>query len=59
MPFNLLKQYNDLLELVHLSAYDRLKSLRRIFVRDVEMNPTFQFRTKQIYPVKRQGEDTE
>ncbi len=59
MPFNLLKSYNHLLELMHLSLNDRIKSLRRIFVRDVESNPDFQFRSKQIYPVKRKDDGTD
>jgi hypothetical protein len=59
MPYNLLKSYNHLLELMHLSVNDRIKSLSRIFVRDVESNINFKFRSKQIYPVKRKEGDTD
>lgn len=52
MPFNLLKTYNQLLEIVHLSEADRRKSLYAIFKRDFEDNPGLNFRGKKINPIK-------
>ncbi len=51
MPTNLLKKYPELLEIMHLSENQRTESLRNIFNRDIENNPDFKFRTKQIRPV--------
>ena len=59
MPFNLLKTYNQLLDLLHLNYSERIGSLKRIFERDIEQKQGFCFRTKQIYPVKRQLQDTD
>jgi hypothetical protein len=58
MPTNLLKKYPDLLEIMHLSVNERAKSLRAIFMRDIENNPNFKFRTKQIRPILIEGEAT-
>lgn len=55
MPLNKLKKYPELLEILHLSPADRSLSLRGIFNRDIEDNPDFSFRKKQIYPVKSDG----
>ncbi|SDA93100.1 hypothetical protein SAMN03080617_03684 [Algoriphagus alkaliphilus] len=52
MPTNLLKNYPDLLEIMHLSERERTISLRSIFRRDVEENPGLNFRTKIIRPIK-------
>jgi hypothetical protein len=52
MPINLLKSYADLLELVHLTESQRTISLQGVFKRDIEDNPTLNFRTKVIRPVK-------
>ena len=41
MPFNLTKKYNDLLDLLGMSEYERTKSLRAIFNRDIQDNPHF------------------
>lgn len=57
MPLNLLKKYPDFLELMHLSEQERIISLKRIFERDIEHNPSFGFRNKKIRPVK--GEEPE
>lgn len=57
MPFNLTKIYNNLLELLHLSSFAKEKSLQGIFKRDIENNPNFSFRGKNIYPVKRQDDN--
>lgn len=54
MPHNLLKIYNNLLEIGHLSVQLRSESLRRVFDRD--FNGTLAFRRKQIRPIKKDGE---
>jgi hypothetical protein len=51
MPTNLLKKYPDLLEIMHLTEQQRMESLRRVFNRDIQYNPNFKFRTKQIRPI--------
>lgn len=56
MPFNLLKKYPELLEIMSLSENDRKVSLRRIFKRDIEDNDNFKFRNKQIRPIKIDGQ---
>ena len=43
MPFNLLKDYPDLLELDHLSDFERTKSLKGVYARDIENNGNFYF----------------
>lgn len=50
MPFNLLKKYNELLELGSLEYGDRIKSLRKVFDRDIKDNSNFHFRTIPIVP---------
>ena len=50
MPFNLLKVYNDLLELDHLNELQRNDSLKGIFNRDIKDNPEFTFKEKKILP---------
>ncbi|MBQ7947181.1 MAG: hypothetical protein IJ277_03315 [Bacteroidaceae bacterium] len=55
MPFNLLKEYPELLELNFLGGDDRKKSLRGIFNRDIAENNNFSFRKKRIYPIKSDG----
>lgn len=56
MPFNLLKVYNELLDIVILSPRDRIISLRRVFNRDIQDNPNFNFRGKPIDPTVKDGE---
>lgn len=56
MPFNLIKKYPQLLEIAHLSEYERVQSLKGIFNRDIENNPAFKFQKKQIRPIKQEGE---
>lgn len=56
MPFNLLKKYPELLEILHLGEKDRKASLYRVYCRDIENNDTFMFRSKRIYPIKSDGE---
>jgi hypothetical protein len=55
MPLNKLKKYPELLEILHLSSAARTVSLRGIYNRDIEDNPNFSFRKKQIYPIKSDG----
>jgi hypothetical protein len=55
MPLNLTKTYNRLLELDHLSEYDRKRSLHAILERDISENINFSFRGKKIWPLKTDG----
>ena len=55
MPFNLLKKYPELLEILHMNEHQRKESLMIIYKRDIEDNPNFKFREKQIYPTKSDG----
>ncbi len=52
MPHNLLKVYNQLLELGFLTENQRMESLRRIFKRDIEDNEAFSFKGKRVNPTK-------
>ena len=56
MPFNLLKKYPELLEILHLEEKERKASLYRVYRRDIEDNETFKFREKRVYPIKSDGE---
>lgn len=56
MSFNLIKVYNQLLEIGSFNETQRKKSLMGIFNRDVKNNPNFKFRTKQINPTPKDGE---
>ncbi len=58
MPLNLLREYNQLLELLGLNDFQRKKSLRGIFNRDIEGNSNFRFRNKKINPTPADGQDT-
>lgn len=55
MPFNLIKIYNQHLELNHLTTQERNVSLRIIFDRDIAYNVNFNFRNKIIRPLKIDG----
>lgn len=55
MPFNLLKRYPDLLEIGHMSPFERTQSLRGVYQRDIENNDRFYFLGKRIYPIKSEG----
>jgi len=55
MDFNLLKVYPQLLDLAYLTVYQRSLSLKGIFRRDIEENRNFNFRTKNIRPIKKEG----
>lgn len=56
MPLNLVKIYPQLLEILHLKEDERKKSLDGIYRRDIVNNTDFKFRSKQIYPIKADGE---
>lgn len=56
MAINQSKNYPQLLEILHLSKYWRKISLRKIFDRDITFNDAFLFQTKQIRPIKADGE---
>lgn len=56
MPLNLTKKYDQLLEVGQYNESQRKESLLRIFKRDIEDNPNFKFRIKQIRPTKIEGE---
>jgi hypothetical protein len=53
MPFNLIKIYNQLLEINHLNEAQKIVSLRAVFNRDIENNTALAFRTKLIRPIKK------
>lgn len=58
MPTNLLKTYNQLLELNSLNEQQRISSLKGVFNRDFVNNPDFSFRKKKLNPTPAEGEDT-
>ncbi len=55
MPLNILKKYNQLLELSSLNKFQRKESLMRIFKRDIEDNDNFKFEDKAIHPTPADG----
>lgn len=55
MPFNLLKKYNQLLELAGFDEFKREQSLKGVFNRDIVNNPYFIFRGKRILPTPDNG----
>lgn len=58
MPLNLIKRYNQHLELLNLNESQRTTSLLGIFNRDIPNNPCFTFKGKTIHPTPRHdGED--
>ena len=57
MPCNLIKVYNDLLDLESYTEHQRTVSLKRIFNRDIVENHRFTFRSKKINPTPAEGED--
>jgi len=56
MPLNLLKRYPELLDILGLREDQRNKSLRGVFDHDIQNNPNFKFRTKQLRPILIDGE---
>lgn len=55
MTLNLLKKYNELLDLASLSERDRISSVKRVFDRDIRDNPRFYFLNKPIFPTPREN----
>lgn len=53
MPFNLIKTYPQLLEVLQFNPAQRRASLYGVFRRDIEDNIGFNFRTKLIRPIKK------
>lgn len=58
MPINLLKIYNQLLELDALNEVQRKRSLMGVFQRDFVNNAHLSFRAKKINPTPAEGQDT-
>ena len=58
MPTNLLKTYNQLLELNCLTEHQRILSLKGVFNRDFVNNTDFSFRKMKLKPIPAEGEDT-
>ena len=57
MATNLLKKYNQLLELLYSNHYDNLNSIKNVFYRDFNINKPLVFRNKTIQPTPADGED--
>jgi len=57
MPLNLLKTYNQLLDIFSFSEFQRKQSLKSIFDRDITNNPNFVFQSKPINPTPADGQD--
>lgn len=55
MPLNLLKKYNDLLDLIAFTDPQRRKSLMGVFNRDIADNANFKYKGKQITPTPADG----
>ncbi|CAM1333372.1 hypothetical protein [Tenacibaculum aestuariivivum] len=55
MPLNLLKKYNDLLDVGAYNQYERTASLQAIFNRDIAGNEHFKFNKKRIQPTPLNG----
>lgn len=55
MPTNLLKQYNQHLEIIAMNEPQREKSLRGVFNRDIKDNEFFRFKNKKINPTTEDG----
>lgn len=55
MPLNLLKKYNEHLDIGGLGERERRQSLMRVFNRDIADNPAFTFRGKKISPTPADG----
>ncbi|MBR1668339.1 MAG: hypothetical protein IJ693_08675 [Bacteroidaceae bacterium] len=57
MPFNLLKRYNQTLDLLPFNEKERILSLKGVFNRDIVQNSNFCFRSKKIFPTTAEGQD--
>lgn len=58
MPTNLIKEYNTLLELLHLSEAANIGSIRRVFDRDFIERAPVTFRETLVVPCPKDGEDS-
>ena len=58
MPLNVLKKYNQLLDIVSMNELQRRHSLQGVFDRDITNNQNFKFQTKQINPTPAEGQDS-
>ena len=58
MPLNVLKRYNQLLDIVSMNEFQRKQSLQGVFDRDITNNSNFKFQTKQINPTPAEGQDS-
>jgi hypothetical protein len=56
MPLNLLKKYNQLLDLEAMAPSEKNNSLMGIFNRDIVNNSNFHFKSKPIKPTPQDGE---
>jgi hypothetical protein len=58
MPINLIKEYNQLLDLIYPSHAQNIQSLRGVFNKDIASNIPLSFRGKEIHPTtSHDGED--
>lgn len=58
MALNLLKKYNELLDVIGMGEKQRTASLRGVFDRDITTNSNFRFQSKQINPTPADGVDS-
>jgi hypothetical protein len=58
MSLNLLKKYNQLLDIVAMNDFQRKKSLKGVFDRDITNNPSFTFQEKKINPTPADSQDS-
>jgi hypothetical protein len=56
MPLNLIKRYNDLLDINGLSPRDRNETLLGVFNHDITTHRNFSFRGKKITPTPEDGQ---
>lgn len=56
MPYNLLRKYNELLEIASFNENQRTNSLKGVFNRDIANNTQFTFQAKPINPTPKDGE---
>lgn len=54
MPLNLIKKYNELLDIRALNLLACKRSLRNVFDRDILNNNNFRFKNKLIHPIPEQ-----
>ncbi len=57
MATNLLKQYNQLLELLYNNHFDNVQSIKKVFYRDFNIDKPLIFNNKKIQPTTADGED--